>query len=202
LDDENYVGYRVVFRKQSSIAAYISHNYVKLLKGFDPTNSGLDTLARGTQHQWKALNLELTSKPQKLFTYAATMRYGGYYASGTRFNFTTDIGYRFQPYVSLAINTNYNDIQLPLPWGRQTFWLISPRVDVTLTNKVFFTIFAQYNQQRNNINLNTRFQWRYQPASDLFIVYTDNYLPENFALKNRSLVVKLTYWWGVRVNDR
>jgi hypothetical protein len=202
LDDENYVGYRVVFRKQSVIGAYLSHNYVKLFQAFDPTNSGLEKLTIGTEHQWNALNMEFTSKPQSRFTYGATLRYGGYYAEGTRFNFTTDIGYRFQPYVSLAVNTSYNDIQLPQPWGRQLFWLVSPRVDVTLTNKIFFTAFAQYNQQRNNINLNTRFQWRYQPASVLFIVYTDNYLPENFAVKTRSLVVKLTYWWGLRVHGR
>jgi hypothetical protein len=60
----------------------------------------------------------------------------------------------------------------------------------------------QYNEQRNNINLNTRFQWRYRPASDLFIVYTDNYLPNNLMAKNHALVLKFTivllveYWRG------
>lgn len=199
LDNEDYIGYRIVFRKQSTIGAYLSNNYVKLLTGFDPTNSGLDTLARGTEHQWNALNMEFASKPQSRFTYAASFRVGGYYSGGTRTSFTTDWGYRFQPYVSLALSTTYNDIQLPLPWGRQTFWLVSPRVDVTFTNKLFFTAFTQYNQQRDNINLNARFQWRYKPASDLFIVYTDNYLPESFSVKNRALVVKLTYWWGLNI---
>ncbi len=47
------------------------------------------------------------------------------------------------------------------------------------------------------MNLNTRLQWRFQPASDLFIVYTDNYLPAPFEVKNRALVVKLTYWWNI-----
>jgi hypothetical protein len=199
LDDENYVGYRVVSRKQSSAGIYLSHNYVKLLKGFDPTNSGLDTIPRGTEHQWDAVNIEFASKPQSRFTYAASLRYGGYYLNGKRFSFTTDWGYRFQPYVSLALSTTYNVIQLPLPWGHQTFWLISPRIDLTFTNKLFFTAFTQYNQQQNNINLNARFQWRYKPASDLFVVYTDNYLPESFSVKNRALVVKLTYWWGLNI---
>jgi hypothetical protein len=169
------------------------------LKGFDPTNSGLDTIPRGTEHQWDAVNIEFASKPQSRFTYAASLRHGGYYLNGKRFSFTTDWGYRFQPYVSLALSTTYNDIQLPLPWGHQTFWLISPRIDLTFTNKLFFTAFTQYNQQQNNINLNARFQWRYKPASDLFVVYTDNYLPESFSVKNRALVVKLTYWWGLNI---
>jgi hypothetical protein len=67
---------------------------------------------------------------------------------------------------------------------------------VTLTNTVFFTTFVQYNEQIKNINLNTRFQWRFKPASDLFLVYTDNYLPAPFLMKNRSLVLKFTYWWN------
>ena len=46
----------------------------------------------------------------------------------------------------------------------------------------------------DNINLNARFQWRYQPASDLFIVYTENYLPADLFSKNRALVFKMTYW--------
>jgi hypothetical protein len=75
-------------------------------------------------------------------------------------------------------------------------WLVGPRLDVTMTNKLFFTAFAQYNEQMDNFNLNTRFQWRYRPASDFFIVYTDNYFPGGLA-RNRSLVIKLTYWWNI-----
>jgi len=56
---------------------------------------------------------------------------------------------------------------------------------------------VQYNEQSNNINVNTRVQWRYKPASDIFIVYTDNYLPSPFSVKNRFLVLKMTYWWNI-----
>ena len=83
------------------------------------------------------------------------------------------------------------------PWGTTTFWLAGPRIDVTFTNKVYLTTFVQYNEQVDNVNINARFQWRYAPASDLFIVYTDNYFPEPFNVKNRALVLKLTYWWNL-----
>ncbi len=196
-DNESYVAYKVTFRSQSTLTGWLAYNYVKLLKPFDPTNSGLDTLATGSEHEWNSYGMDYVSQPQQLFTYGATFRYGGYYEGGTRFNVTWDLGYRFQPYVSIALSSSYNDIRLPEPWGKTTFWLVGPRLDVTMTNKLFLTAFAQYNEQRKNINLNTRIQWRYRPASDLFIVYTDNYLPENLSVKNRALVVKLTYWWGL-----
>jgi hypothetical protein len=154
-------------------------------------------LQTGTTHYWNAYGFDYFSRPQQLLTWSLSSRYGGYYANGTRLNLTGELGYRFQPYVSLVLSGAYNNINLPEPWGNNKFWLIGPRIDVTMTNKLFFTAFAQYNEQVKNVNLNTRLQWRYRPASDLFIVYTDNYLPENFHVKNRALVLKLTYWWNI-----
>jgi len=196
-DNESIFSYEVRFRKQSVLNLYAMHDYVKLLQPFDPTNSGMDSLAVGTQHWWNSVGADFTSMPQSVFTYVVSTRYGGYYANGTRFNFGGEVGYRFQPYMSLLVTYNYNDIRLPQPWGDTKFWLVGPKLDVTMTNKLFFTAYAQYNQQLKNVNLNTRVQWRYKPASDLFIVYTDNYFPENFAVKTRALVVKFTYWWNI-----
>ncbi len=196
-DHESFLAYGVEFQDRSSAMAWVATNYVQLLDPFDPTNAAGDTLATGTEHHWNAFGTEYTSTPNSLFTYSFSTRYGGYYADGTRLNVTTEMGYRFQPYVSLSLTSSYNNILLPEPWERTTFWLVGPRVDVTMTNKLFFTAFMQYNEQLDNINLNTRLQWRYQPASDLFIVYTDNYFPQPLAVRNRALVLKLTYWWNV-----
>jgi hypothetical protein len=196
-DNETIAMYRLNFRKQSVFVAWAGHAYVKLLNPFDPTNTGVDTLATGSEHSWYAWGMDFISKPQSVFTYAFSTRYGGYYEDGTRLNLTADVGYRIQPYASLLVSASYNEIRIREPWGKRTFWLIGPRLDVTLTNKLFFTAFAQYNEQQKNTNLNTRLQWRYRPASDLFIVYTDNYFPETGAVKNRALVVKFTYWWNI-----
>lgn len=196
-DNESFLAYKFNYRKQNTFMAWVAHDYVELLKPFDPTNSGKDTLATGTQHRWNAWGTEYVSKPQKLFTYGFTTRYGGYYADGKRLNITADLGYRFQPFVSITLSTSYNNIDLPKPWGNTNFWLIGPRFDITMTNKLFFTTFVQYNDQQKNINLNTRLQWRYKPASDLFLVYTDNYYPAPLSVRNRALVLKFTYWWNM-----
>lgn len=195
-DFESFMAYGFNFRSQSTGTVWVAHNYVELLAPFDPTNFKGDTLARGTKHNWNAFGTEYISKPQRRFTFGFSTRYGGYYANGKRLNITTDLGFRFQPYVNIALNTSYNYIDLPQPWGKTTFWLIGPRVDLTLTNTLFFTTFLQYNDQLKNINLNTRLQWRYKPASDLFVVYTDNYYTAPLFVRNRALVVKFTYWWN------
>ncbi len=193
-DNELLLNYGLVFRARNTLNVWASTTYIRLLLPFDPLNYNVHTLAAGTEHSWQTVGADYVSKPQSLFTYSLSARYGGYYADGERLTLGGEFGYRFQPYVSIALSSTYNNLRLPQPWGRQDFWLVGPRLDVTMTNTLFFTGFMQYNEQLKNVNLNTRFQWRYRPASDLFIVYTDNYLPEPFYVKNRALVVKLVYW--------
>jgi hypothetical protein len=196
-DNNTYLSYNVRFRSQSNLATYLIYDFIKLQAPFDPTNSGNERLPVGSNHYSLSWRTEYISKPQSVFTYGFTTRLGGYYANGELYTVTTDLGYRFQPYVSLALSTAYNKIVLPQPWGTTDYLLIGPRLDVTMTNTLFFTAFVQYNQQIDNINLNTRFQWRFKPASDIYIVYTDNYLPDPFNVKDRSLVLKFTYWWNL-----
>ncbi len=195
-DHENILIYLVNFRNQAVFDVWVGESFIQLLQPFDPTNSGKETLPTGSRHRWKAAGVEFFSKPQKRFTYGFSTRLGGYYANGSRSSITTELGYRFQPYVNIAVSTNYNHIDLPAPWKQTNFWLVGPRVDITMTNKLFFTTFFQYNNQQKNMNLNTRFQWRYRPASDLFIVYTDNYFPAPLSVRNRAIVLKCTYWWN------
>jgi hypothetical protein len=192
----NYFQYTLNFRNQSQFSLGLVDEYVKLLQPFDPTNVGKDTLARGSRHYWKAWRTEYVSKPQSVLTYAFNTRMGNYYAGGKWLLLGGEVGYRFQPFVSLRMNASYNNIRLPHPWNTTTFWLVGTNMDVTLTNTLFFSTFVQYNQQTKNINLNSRFQWRYKPASDIFLVYTDNYFPAPFAVRNRALVLKATYWWN------
>lgn len=85
---------------------------------------------------------------------------------------------------------------LPQPWERTGFWLVGTKMDVTLTDKVFFTTYVQYNEQADNLNINARFQWRYKPVSDFFLVYSDNYFPESMNSKKRALVLKVSYWFN------
>jgi hypothetical protein len=190
------LGYKFTQRSQSTFEVWASDNYIRLQRPFDPVNTGKGSLATGTEHVWKAGGFNYASKPQKMYTYNLSGQYGGYFANGNRLNLAGDLGYRFQPYVNIAMSTSYNHIVLPQTWGVTNFWLVGPRTDFTFSNKLFLTTFVQYNNQQKNINLNTRFQWRYKPASDLFLVFTDNYYPSPFAVRNRALVLKFTYWWN------
>lgn len=186
--------YSAKFRNTALLQASLKNIFQKLPVDFDVLYpKGDSTFLKGEEYRWNEFLIQYTSNTRSLFTYALSAS-GGEFYNGTRIGFMGTLSYRIQPFGSLSVTGNYNRIELPPAYGSATFLLLSPRVDFTLTDKLFLTTFVQYNDRYDNVNLNARFQWRYKPASDFFIVYTENYLPEHFVSKNRALVFKFTYW--------
>jgi hypothetical protein len=181
------------------------NDYTYLFSDFDPTNTGGKKLKTGTSYHYQSLRLLYQSNNNKPFYWTLQGRFGEYF-NGKINALTVGSNYRIMPYALFSLDINYNQIKLPTGYNSATLWLISPRAEVTFSKSVFLTTFLQYNNQANNVNLNARFQWRFKPVSDLFVVYTDNYfattpegLPQANTLgwlgsKSRALVFKLTYW--------
>ncbi len=198
-------GYTVTFQNQAILLLTFKNTYTFLFRDFDPTNAPPEDkevkLSAGSDYNYSVWSLSVTSNPRKSFTMALVTLAGTYY-NGTRKAITGTLNYRFQPYGIFSLDMSVNNIKLPEPYNSANIYLVGPRLDLTLTRSVFFTSYFQYNSQYKNININSRFQWRFKPVSDLFIVYTDNYFYSfddnqaysNLAPKNRALVVKLTYW--------
>ena len=173
----------------------MDEQFVKLSRAFDPTNTLGEKLDAGMQFHWKSVHAGFTSDARKSFNYVMNASIGGYY-NGNRWNVSGLINYRVQPHGSIGMTMSYNNISLPQPYNSAKLILMGPTLDITFTDKLFLTTFVQYNNQIDNLNMNMRFQWRFAPVSDLFIVYTGNSYTENFMNKNRGLVVKLSYWFN------
>lgn len=128
-------------------------------------------------------------------------QWGEYFNGRGRF-LQFSLTYRLQPYGSVAIDGNYANINLPAPYNSVRYWLLGPRAEMAFSKSVFTSVFFQYNSQTNNTNINARFQWRFKPVSDIFLVYTENYFAESipkyrvnaWAPKDRSVTLKMTYW--------
>lgn len=151
---------------------------------------------QGERYDWHSGNVNFQSDQRKLLRYSVSTSWGGFY-NGTNYNVNGELSYRYQPFGSLSVRFDYNDLRLAEGYGQEKIFIVSPRMDLTLTDQLFITTFVQYNNLADNVNLNARFQWRYKPASDFFVVYTENYVPGGFASKNRALVFKLTYWFNI-----
>ncbi|MEM9326077.1 MAG: DUF5916 domain-containing protein [Bacteroidota bacterium] len=187
------LNYELLLLNTSSYSIGYEYNYIQLTRPFDPTNSGNELLPTGSEHNFGSINASIASDRRKLLTYTLEGSYGGFF-NGIRTNMSTNVNYRFQPFGSVGMTVDYNRLTFDEDVNNTTFFLVGPQFDITFTNTIFWTTWVQYNEQIDNVNINSRFQWRYAPASDLFIVYSENYLSNDFSSKNRALVIKLNYW--------
>jgi Domain of unknown function (DUF5916)/Carbohydrate family 9 binding domain-like len=138
----------------------------------------------------------------------------GEFYNGSRIGIQGGLKFRAQPWGNFSLNVDWNRVKLPAASekfdGITTPMIISPKTEINFSRTMFWTTWFQYNTQGNNFNINSRFQWRFRPMSDLFVVYTDNYFVNEeermmtptqaarlfrpFDVKNRALVFKLNYW--------
>jgi len=93
--------------------------------------------------------------------------------------------------VEPSISLNWVD----LPEGRFTTQLVMTRTTYTITPLMFVSALLQYNSSNDSLTTNLRMRWKYQPGSELFVVYreqrdtlTPNRYPE---LENRAFVIKI-----------
>jgi hypothetical protein len=194
VDREYSIGYAFEFKNSSNLSLDYGHVYQQLTFNFNPVNDAESRkFLNGEDYQWNTISTTFQSNTTKKMNFLVNSTYGGFY-NGTNLNISGQLDMRFQPYVNIAMRFDYNNLKLAEDYGSAELILLGPKLDVTFTDKLFFTGYYQYNNLTDNMNLNARFQWRYKPASDFYIVYTENYFPSNFASKNRALVFKLTYW--------
>ncbi len=188
--------YNINFQNQSFIFTNLTEEYTLLKNDFDPTRTGGEPLPAGSSYVYRYVSGFYRSDQRKRFTVEARGSAGQFY-NGHRYNISGTVNYRFQPFGNIGVDVQYNSVKLPNPHNSANLVLIGPRIDITFTKTLYLTGLFQYNNQVDNFNTNIRFQWRFKPVSDIYLVYTDNYYASDFTVKNRSLVFKLTYWFSL-----
>lgn len=185
---------RLGFRNTTSIALEYNIQEDNLKYYFPlPENKPLEP----GNYKYSNLNIKYTSDSRKNYIFSGGFTVGKLY-NGVLNQYSTSLTLRKQPVFNTVINVQYNDIKFPEAYGRTKLWLVGPKIELTFTNKLFWTNFLQFNTQANNFNINSRVQYRYSPMSDFFLVYSDNYFSDPlFKNKNRAIVFKLNYWLNV-----
>ncbi len=188
--------FNIQYKNYATLLMRIRNDYTKLTSDFDPTNMGGEKLKENTSYNYTSFICSLATDQRKRMAVRLNSRIGQYF-NGTRVNLDAEVNYRIQPYGSIASVFSYNRLRFPLPYTSRDLILVGPKIDLTFTKSLFLSTLIQYNNQINNINVNVRFQWRFAPVSDLFIVYTDNYYADLFRSKGSALVLKATYWFNL-----
>ncbi|MES2618556.1 MAG: DUF5916 domain-containing protein [Bacteroidota bacterium] len=181
-------------------SAIATVQYVKffttLLYTSDVLGNRKDSFHRG-DYQYGVVSMQYQSNKRKRFGYLLSGASGTFF-NGIKHSARTELSYRIQPKIVLGLISSLDYITLPSADSinkrrERTLMLISPSFEWSFTRKIFFTTYTQYNSQLDNININARFQYRFRPMSDLYVVYSDNYSIA-WKGKNRALTIKLIYW--------
>lgn len=202
--------FRIGYQSGAEISGALARvDYTYLFNDFDPTNTNGVKLSKGTSYTYFSNRINFRSNSREKFYFNINTRFGNYF-NGNIIQLQSSWSYRIQPTGIISLDVNYTKINLPKPFNSAALWLIGPKAEIAFSRTVFLNAFFQYNNQINNFNTNIRFQWRFKPVSDFFIVYTDNYFAtadENnlvnnrpvtaFQTKNRAIIAKFTYWFNL-----
>jgi len=195
---------------ESEIFVFYGWAFTHLFHPFDPTNAGdnpdpdthkniVELPVGNYRYHYQGIGY-VSSLKNKVYG-EAEYKWGGYFNGRGRFA-ELSLTCRLHPYGIVALDGSYAAISLPAPYNSVKYWLLGPRAEMAFSKSVFTSVFFQYNSQTNNTNINARFQWRFKPVSDIFLVYTENYFAEGiskyavnaWAPKDRAVTLKMTYW--------
>lgn len=186
----------IELQSQSEFGIGFSNSFTYLTPTdiFDPTNTdGGLPLPNDQGYHYNSIIFAVQSNRAKILALEAEATIGRFF-NGERFSLESLLTMRLQPKAVISLALNYDKINLPDPYPKADLWLISPKAEITFSKSIFWSTIFQYSNQRNNLGINSRLQWRFAPLSDLFIVYNDNYFVNRFEPRYRSINLKLTYW--------
>ena len=199
------IRYFMTFKNTSELKFRLDHQITNLPFAFNWDDE--NALLAAQYYNYTYGTIQYNSDIRKKWSWNIRATAGGFY-DGSRIGAQGGMTFRVQPWGKFSLNFDWNRIKLaPLNEqvdGITTLVIVSPKTEINFNRNTFWTTWFQYNTQGNNFNINSRFQWRFRPMSDLFIVYTDNYFASDemiekvrfrpFDVKNRGLVFKLNYW--------
>ena len=161
----------VFFKDLSAVYYVVNYDEVDLKYGFDPLTNG-NSLVPG-KYNFGILKVGYNSANNQKFRYRVNLQRGTYYG-GKRTSAGAYLNYQLLPFANLELTYDINKIDLN-KLGKDTFHLTRFTGQVFFNNRLNWTTYIQYNNQRNNFNVNTRLQWEYKPLSYVYFVVSDNY---------------------------
>lgn len=207
---ESYTDFKGELNFQNStrftLATY--HQYFRLFLPFAPVNLPGNGYLTGT-YQMFGTTFTCSTNNRKPLALSGSIDVGTYFI-GNKQEYIADVAWRVPgwgkrkiPRLFLSGNVRHINIDFG-DSGIYTIDLIGVKADYSFTTTTYLIGYWQLNAQNKLMNINVRFQWRYRPMSDIFIVFAQNWDQTSLMLKpqsetwgfaGRSLALKLAYWF-------
>ncbi len=115
---------------------------------------------------------------------------GGFY-DGRRS--TQQVGATVRANEHLNVSATVNRNRIDLTAGAFTTYLVTSRINVGFSTRVFLNALLQYNTDARQWSSNVRFNLIHHPLSDIFVVYNERRAAHSGALIDRAFVAKVTH---------
>ena len=138
------------------------------------------TLPAGSDYSWTRYRFQLTTAPRRVVALNQTYELGGFY-NGTRLRVATDLNVRVRPGVIIYTSAEWNRVELDQ--GRFETRLFRVVPELQFSPWIAWVNNSQYDTQSAVLGWQSRFRWIVKPGSDLYVVYTHNWLDD--PLQNR-----------------
>ncbi len=186
-------GVHAITRKTEDVWLVHIREKISLLAPFDPTFGGKAMLDSGGVYSYDYLRFSFTSDQRQVVFGAVTADVGEYF-DGRQFRISGNVKYRLRPYANIGANYDLGYFRLGEPEVSSRIALVGVTTDLTFTRSLFFTSMVQYASLSEHVNVFGRFQWRFRPLSDFFVIYSSNIHSATRATRNQNLVAKVTWW--------
>lgn len=207
-ESNSELGFDFNFQNSAIIHTSLDHEYYRLFLPFAPVNLPGKGYFTGQFH-WYNWHTEFTSNSRKPLFGTVEFTTGNYFI-GYKNEFNATLNYRIpglgkKRLPRWFVSSNFQRIRIDLrDSGLYNIDLVGLKVEHSLNTTMYLTGYWQLNAQNKLMNMNIRFQWRYRPMSDIFIVFSQNWnqfylTPKEqtdiWYTKGRSIAAKLVYWF-------
>ncbi|MCC5906861.1 MAG: carbohydrate binding family 9 domain-containing protein [Balneolaceae bacterium] len=162
----------LTFESGDQIEFSISRDYENLTFDFDILRDGTIIIPTDDYYTW-SYNLELRSASYRKISAAIDLTHEGFW-TGHRNIYQFDLTIRPWPGINLSADFSRSDVTLEQ--GNFHTDLVRFRGNVDLSPNTAFTNIIQFDNLSDVLGLYNRFRWTIRPGSDLFLVYTYNWL--------------------------
>ena len=192
--DDN-LAYDFEFKNTAALTFWVANKEVNLQYPTRFLGDEFTALPAENYNYWSG-TIYYGSDKRKRLMFSSEMTYGEFY-NGHIKSLMVSGNIRFGHWGNFNLSYVYNNIELPENYGKMDFNLIKFNGLLSFTNKLFFNNTVQYNSQSTNFSIFSRLQWRYSPLSDIFLIFNQNNDTNGFCLRNRSIILKTTFRFGV-----
>jgi hypothetical protein len=182
----------VQFQSQDSFSVTVSNDRERIDAPYTPSR-GI-TLPLGAEYDTFNWNVRLSTANRRVLAATASVDTGGFY-SGTKRGAALGLTLRARPGLIVYASTELNRIELAE--GAFTTRLYRVVGETQFSPWIALVNNLQYDSVSAVLGWQSRFRWIVQPGSDVYFVYTHNWLddqaPGRFVTLDRRIASKLLY---------